>query len=312
MLNQTNDLLNSTDNGLYDFCSESNFSIPVFNFTQTKSIDETPLHSPMRMNLFVIAHVGFFLFNFINVFAILFIHGYIFKRLWHNHLMHTALCACACQMLSCWCSIYRYNHCEEFGTAARASVWTGLVAYIFMNYTMAHIFCNRQLNKNVNCVILVWFWFLSAIACGITGDFYWKKYDFRFFRYYILGSTIFQLISYISVLWSFSKKDIRISRNSPLKVWVTDALMKRMLHVAIVTIVLTMGYAYSLRPILQYPGTGITFSVMVLVVTFVGEMDFMEEGAIARSVPGCGVTENTLTDPEMAPLNNNNTSIPAV
>jgi len=262
--------------------SESDFKYPIiWIFTRWEN-ETTPPGTILRNDIFLVGHCGFFMFNFINVCCILIFHGFVLRRLSQNFLVQMALLACCGQVASCLCSIHRYNTNDEFGYFAHASTLTGLVAYTFFNFVILNVFlnCNRKIGY-------IWLgmaiWIALAIGCWVIGRARWETHDFKYFRYFITLSTVFQIISYISVLWAFSKKKIKLPESFPI----SSAVVTRVFKAAIGLEVLALVCANSGWPIFQYPATGMTFSVMVIVASFVGEMDFMGEApaAVAGGTP---------------------------
>lgn len=253
------------------------FAYPIFDVRDEWSHESSPYGSPQRMAVFMVAHCGFFMFNFLNVVCILVFHGYVLQRLHRNHLMQTGLLACAGQMLSCLNSTYRYNKCEEFGRFGHTSVLTGLFAYTFFNYTIMYVFLNRHANKRIWNIKYSWIghaiWLVITIQCWVVGRVQWETHDFGHFRNYISLSTGFQLLAYVSILREFSyKKTIRFRDGFS----VDENVAKRVFQSAIFFIFVAIGCALTKKPVFQYPATGSTFSVMVVVVALVGEMEFMD------------------------------------
>jgi len=201
--------------------------------------------------------------------------------------MKIQLFACAWQMTSCLCSIHRYNINDEYGEWAFTSIWTGLIAYLFFNYVTLHLLLNRNHKGFIGFkkfgigykTIGMTFWIGLALACWYVGKAKWATQDFKFFRDFISLSTGFQVLSYMSLLWALSKGKIGLLEGSPI----SEAVAKRVLIAAIGLLALAIGCAFSGCPIFQYPATGMTFSVMVVVVSVLGEMDFMVDGEAPAS-----------------------------
>lgn len=240
--------------------------------------ETTPNGTIRRNNIFLLAHCGFFMFNFLNVCCILLFHGFVLQLLSHNFLMKMALLTCFGQMISCLCSIHRYNTNDEYGYWAHASVLTGLVTYTFFNFVMLHVFLNHHRNQSIYMPLGMFIWIVLATLCWVAGRENWETDDFYYFRNFISLSTAFQFVSYILVLRAFSKAEIRLNGGSP----VSNVVVTRLLIIAIGLVLLAVACALTAMPIFQYPATGMTFSVMVIVVSLVGEMDFMGEEAMAE------------------------------
>jgi len=156
-------------------------------------------------------------------------------------------------------------------------VLTGLVGYTFFNYVILHVFLNANRKASIYGIsykaLGIVFWIAMAIACWVIGRKRWEEDNFEYFRNYISGSTGFQLLSYISVLRAVYKGTVTLKQD----VEVSTDVVKRVLVAAIGLILFAIACAFSGCPIFQYPATGMTFSVMVIVVSVVGEMDFMDD-----------------------------------
>ena len=62
---------------------------------------ELPLGSDTCSINYMVSHVGFFLFNFINAAYLVVIKGYALRNLSKNLLHRLCLIGCACQICSC-------------------------------------------------------------------------------------------------------------------------------------------------------------------------------------------------------------------
>lgn len=251
--------------------------MPVLTFS-TLGVDAA-LGSNERAILFVVAHSGFFFFNFMNVcITTLF---FVFGNLWNNPLSKLAFLACFFQMCSCICSIHRYNINDEFGFFAHVSVALGLLAYCPFNiaYTylvfshnkdafLDHFACGFTLRY---LYVVVGMSLAAAAGCFLIGYAEWEQHDFTWFRSFIFWSTMYQIIAISVGLWNFCNHNIKLgdssvlSRKSTIKVFA----------VCIGLNVLALALAGSGIPVLQYPATGLTFSVLSVVMAFAGDMDFM-------------------------------------
>ena len=109
---------------------------PYVNIFDTSGDDDTavlelPLGSDKRSINFAVSHVGFFLFNFINIAYLVVIEGYALRNLSKNFLHKLCLIGCACQLCSCITSLQRYNTNDEFDS------FLGNVGTIFGNIGFA-------------------------------------------------------------------------------------------------------------------------------------------------------------------------------
>lgn len=221
---------------------------------------------------FVVGHVGFFLFNAINVVSILIFHGILLKSWSRNLLVRIGFFACLVQSLSCLCSITRFVSMDEYGEWAHRSNWTSLIAYSLYNITIWHVFLNRRQTNS-----LIWIgsivWIGLAVLCWFVTRALWETHDFTFLRYFFGLSTIHQLFAYASFWWEFRKGTIRLPEYFPCsKDFVSGTMI-----VAMVLVVISLICAMSGMIVFQYPATGVTFTVMVVVVSMVGEIDFKQQ-----------------------------------
>lgn len=263
------------------------FEYPILRVPTRWYEDETPPGTMLRNVPFLLGHSGFLMFNLINIFYILVFHGYVLRRLKNNFLMKMALLACIVQVFSCLCSIHRYNINDEFGLWAHYSNAFGLSAFAILNFIILHIFLNANRNKYFHfnpfdmelfeklkvgyVTVGATIWTALAMAAWTIGRINWEMEDFKFFRIYISLSTAHQLLSYILVLRAVHKGKVGLPEDFP----VSNEILKRVLISAIGLVLLAIGGASTAMPVFQYPATGLTYTVMVIVVSFVGEMDFM-------------------------------------
>jgi len=221
---------------------------------------------------FVVGHFGFFLFNAINVVSILIFHGILLKSWSRNLLVRIGFFACLFQSLSCLCSITRYVQMDEYGDWARTSNWTSLIAYTLFNITIWHVILNRRQTDS-----LIWIgsivWFGLALLCWFVTLALWETDDFDYVRILFGLSTVHQLFAYASFWWEFRKGTIRLPDYFPC----SKDFVSGMMIVAMVLVVFALILASSKWILFQYPATGMTFTVMVVVVSMVGEIDFKQQ-----------------------------------
>lgn len=258
--------------------ADSSSDYPIISlFTKD---DPDTIGSLERNKHFLLGHCGFLMFNILNVCGILLFYGFVFQRLMENKLMKFAFLACFFQIFSCFGSIHRYNINDEYGPWSIKSILPSLVAYTFFNYVMFHYALNKNCKRSI---FGIGYMIIGAVACVIAACavwfLLWKRdwvsSDFMAFRYFVVGSTVFQLLSYIRLLWAFSKGQIRLPENHIVS---NDALT-RLLQTAIGLIVFDLVCKGSAMPVFQFPTTGLTYTVMVIVTPVVSQMDFMSNTA---------------------------------
>ncbi|VEU43118.1 unnamed protein product [Pseudo-nitzschia multistriata] len=258
--------------------------------------DATTPGTDERNMLFMEAHIGFFAFNFFNVLYILVVQGIIERELQRNKILKITLGACLCQLMSCICSIHRYNTNDEFsadGPFAHISIATGLVAYTFGNSACVLIGLNSNARESIEnfaglgialhySVLGVGCCFLTAVYCFLQGYIHWdpdptKLQNFQPFRKFIGVSTMFQLLAMARCLYKYEYSGVSNERidfypNDPARR--SRGSVVRMFQTCIFFDLVALGLAGTGIPVVQYPATGSTFSVLTLCSTFVGRMNF--------------------------------------
>jgi hypothetical protein len=161
---------------------------------------------------------------------------------------------------------------DEYGEWAHTSNWTSLIAYSLYNITIWHVFLNRRQTDS-----LIWIgsivWIGLAVLCWFVTVAYWETRDFYFVRLLFGLSTVHQLFAYASFWWEFRKGTIRLPEHFPC----SKDLVSRTMVVAMVLVIISLIVAKSSLIVFQYPATGMTFTVMVVVVSMVGEIDFKQQ-----------------------------------
>ena len=246
--------------------------MPIVNFW----VNTQPEDAPGRFECFVVSHVIFCMFNILNLIYLILFEAFTFRRLGKNHLLKLAFFACFLQMTSCFTSIHRYNIHEEYGVYAKIGVVTGLAAYVPFNTADLHLIFQRN-TKAIRAGIF--FWIVVVIAIGYISLTNWDAIRFDIFRTFIGISTFFHLVALIIGHRSFKHGSISIDESI-----ISKETMLRMFKVLIAwdTIVLVVNVAFK-KPIFIYPGTGSTYTVMVIAMTFVGRMDFMTSEGLGNS-----------------------------
>lgn len=251
--------------------------MPLVNFLSHK--DEFPVGDSMRNLSFMIGHVGFFMFNFLNCVFLLLISGFVFKRLWGNTLSKLGLMAALIQCSgSCTSSIHRYNIDDEFGFYAHTGVWFGILAYFPFNICMLHLLFNANKGEigNISYITIGTFiWLAITVWCIVASEMYWDELNFAPFQYFVALSTIIQTTAYSSLLYSQSKGMVGFSAGGDFSV--SSQSVTRLALVAIGLQLVAFAGAGSGIPVFIYPATGLTFTIMCITSVVFGEMDFMQD-----------------------------------
>ncbi|VEU43906.1 unnamed protein product [Pseudo-nitzschia multistriata] len=218
--------------------------------------DSTTPGTDERNMLFMVAHIGFFAFNSFNVLYILVVQGIIERELQRNNILKIALGACLCQLMSCIACVFIGLNRNAHGSIEN---FAGLG--IALHYSVLGVSC---------CVS-------TAIYCFLQGYIHWdpdptKLQNFQPFRKFIGVSTMFQLLAMARCLYEYHNGRIGFPPNDPARRSVV-----RMFQTCIFLDLFALGLAGTGMPVLQYPATGSTFSVLTLCSTFVGRMNFARE-----------------------------------
>lgn len=242
---------------------------PITNYLSTMS---EPEGSKDRNAIFFAGHIGFLLFNIINVGYIIFFDGIALRRLKDNLLTKITLVACVFQICSCSTSIRRYNNNDEFGIDGKIGVATGLVAYFFGNIVYMHVCFPKTYKKVLPFGVI----FLTVLSIAIM-KLMLRNWDDEprpfFFKHYVAGSSVFHVISNFSCMRAHQKGEISIDENILRK----DQL-NRVFGVCMFLELVSVVLSHLLKsPIEVYPDTGATYSLMVIIAGYVGRMDFMKE-----------------------------------
>jgi len=121
-------------------------------------------------------------------------------------------------------------------------------------------------------------WVVVAFVNGYVSMVNWDETTTRPFRMLIGLSTLQHIVAFIVFRQYLKNGTISIDESIASK-----DVMLRLLMVLIIVDCLCLGGAALGKPILAYPGTGLTFTVMVIAMTFIGRMDFMTEEGLGDS-----------------------------
>ena len=145
-----------------------------------------------------------------------------------------------------------------------------LVAVVLFNFTDLYLIFQRN-TKAIRFGMC--FWVVVGIACLFVGEANWETMHFDYFRDFIAVSTIVHIVALM--IGHRSLKDGSISIDASIA---SKEAMLRMFKVLIFLDVMSLTGGLLGKPILTYPLTGLSFSVMVIAMTYVGRMDFMTAG----------------------------------
>lgn len=230
---------------------------------------DAPYGSEEKNIAFMIGHCGLFMFNFLNVSYILLFEGFAFGRLGQNSLLKIALCGCSFQMCSCVTSIIRYNINDEYGFYATLGTIFGLIAFSFGNSAyLSLIFPEDHRSKAFRIGTLVWV--LISVGCFVITQKNWEEDNFESFRVYVAASTVYQTVALIIGHRALTTT-AAYQQGNDTAITLTNVFK--------VLIVLDAGglvfTGLAGLPIVTYPATGLTFTVTVIAMSFVGRSDLM-------------------------------------
>lgn len=240
--------------------------MPYVNFSTNASV---PYGSDLRNTVYLISHCWFLMFNVINVSYLAIFEGFIYGRLKHNFIMKLTFAACLLQIPSCCTSIHRYNINEEHGIYGILGTFFGLLAFTPFNIAYVYMFFHKNSKNFIKAGSIIWI--ILAIACMLVTLKVWETDNFAYFRVYIAASTAWHIVANIRLLLAHKRGDVKIDPS----IGTADEVNKTLLVAIILELAAGLGAATK-TVALQYPGTGLTFSMLVAVSRYAGNMDFMK------------------------------------
>lgn len=251
------------------------YEYPLVELITKNDFDLTPVNTVKRNIHFFVAHSGFFLFNLINCSVMLLFHGYAFERWSKNPMIKWCFLGCFFQMISCITGLIRFGNNDEMGHHTNVVHWSNLTsvfAYWCMNYVHTLILVNGEKQKRPE---LIKYHTIFSIGSGMVifcaTVYFFERDNFKYIRPYFFLSSVYQLVAYFKGAKAFRTKQI----NLPADFCFDNKIVWRIFVANMLLVVLSLLMGYSKLIVLQYPGTGLTFSCMMIVMTFFGEMDFM-------------------------------------
>ena len=262
--------------------------MPILNFLTHK--DDYPEGNAFRNTAFMIGHCAFWLLNFLNCSYLILFEGFAFGRLQKNYLSKLSLLACFTQTISCLSSIHRYNINDEYGFWGIFGTGAGLLAFTPFNISYLYLLFNRnKYYAKTNFVgIGIAFWFIVGIACFCLTCINWEDAHFDYFRLYIGASTVYHTVAMIIGYRAHNRGDIQIDASI-----ISHSNMNKVFGVCIVVELLSLMIATRGFPVFIYPGTGLTYTVMTIMMVFVGRMDFMQQAQANNNSSGAASDEAT-------------------
>ena len=259
--------------------------MPILNFFTHK--DDYPYGTDDRNVVFLIGHLGFWFFNFLNVSYLILFEWFAFGRLRKNRLSQLSLLASFTQMISCCSSIYRYNTNDEYGFWGHFSTIVGLIAYTVFNIAFIYLCFHRNDPKFIGiggafCAVV-------GIACFVLGYIKWEEAPFVYFRIFIGVSTVWHIVAMNIGLNAHRNGVIQIDASI-----ISSDNMNNTFVVCILLDVVALIIALTGLPVFTYALTGMTFTSMTILMVFVGRMDFMQQDSSPSVEGAAGETTNLL------------------
>mmetsp|Transcript_20214 Transcript_20214/g.56198 ORF Transcript_20214/g.56198 Transcript_20214/m.56198 type:complete len:318 (+) Transcript_20214:145-1098(+) len=228
------------------------------------------LHLPPKTVLrnipFMTAHFGFFIVNVMNAFVLIFFEGFVTGRLRFNRASQLSLAAHLFQLHSCFTSIRRHNHNDEYGCDAMIGTITGIVGFFFMNLSYLHLHCRRDADGIRKGTV---FWTIACGVCGVKTFPNWDTVHFDSFRI-LIGFSAF---THICILLKSRRDLLRGMFYNELP----SAALARIWISSIVLLVISFVCAATKIPVFTYPGTGIIYSVCMVNSMLTGRMSFAKD-----------------------------------
>jgi len=243
-----------------------------------------PIGSVDRNMVFFVAHVVFFMFNFLNTLYIVLIEGYVLKGFKKNLQLQLALCAAIFQMASCYSSIKRYNINEEYKIWGKIGTATGLVAFAFMGSACLRMVAlcllfpkNETFGKKV--------WVSASVAWALVGAVVfvysmanWEEVLFTIFRLFVAASNIMLTVSLGVMVVSLR------GGNTLMCEGMDNDVLKRLFAVLLCLSLVMLALPKLLgAPIFQFPPTGFNMSLLVIASKYAGTMTTTARGTAGES-----------------------------
>lgn len=226
--------------------------MPLFGITVTKH--ETDI--ALKYTTYLVGHYGYFLVNCLNIMGLVIFEGLIFGRLQKNYLSKVSLAACIFQVVSCICSIWRYNIMDEYN---RSIVIPGTVLSVIA-YTLTDVsylyLCAPNSGKFVKIGTLI----LIVVAASQS---YLAFLDpFEYIRPFVGLSQIYGIVAVILGKSAFAKGTIKIDA-------VSKEHMTKIFNFCIFMNTFSFLMTFTVMPTF-YVFLGLPFTSNVLIMSLVG------------------------------------------
>lgn len=234
---------------------------------------------------FLIAHCGFALFNVVNVSFLILFAWIAFGRFRQNFLLKLSFVACSIQIISCISSIHRYNIRDPHGFWGLFGAAAGMIAFVPWNIAYLYLCFNTNHRRFIRAgsVLFILIAMVDFIPLYILFD----KVQFLPFQIYCAMSFLWQVVAMGFGYRAHRRKEIRIDASI-----LSYEAMNKTFAVCIFLHILGMSLTYTRNAILYNPATGLLYTNFVILMVFVGRMDFMnqasspiEEGGEKESSP---------------------------
>jgi len=235
--------------------------------------DELEYYSQERNINFLLGHYGFWLFNVVNTLYLIFVEGYALQTLKKNRLHQNLVAACFVQILSCMCSLTRYNANIEFSFWGKLGTLTGCIALQFLCAAVTPVFFLNS-NESVKWEKII-SWITAIMLTTVIFLTYIKWEDniparaFSYFQPFVILTTVYHIGAFGYAWYNLKKDTITIDPSIIGKEEFQRLLIVLVCaNVLILTIKLGTGIPWAL-----YTLTGATYTNVIVFTKYAWQLE---------------------------------------
>jgi len=221
---------------------------------------------------FLLGHYGFWLFNVVHVLYLIFVEGYALRTLKKNRLHQNLVAACFVQILSCTCSLIRYNTNDEFSVWGKLGTLTGCIALYFLCAAVTPIFFLNS-NESVKWEKII-SWITAILFTTVMFGTYIKWEDniptraFVYFQPFVVLTTVYHTGAYGYAWYNLKKDTITIDPSIIGKEEFQRLLIVLVCaNVLILTIKIVLAFPWAL-----YAITGATYTNVIVFTKYAWQL----------------------------------------
>jgi len=231
---------------------------------------DPPAGTALQATANVIGHALFLLVNVLNIAFLLIVQWLILGRLQRSNVLKLTLLGCFFQACSCTSSVIRWNIGDPSGPLGIVSCLSGIAAHIPIDIAFIYVFFNRgyatALLKGSVFFIIVGTSLLVLTYVKFETD------SFKYLTGYHPISVLWHVVAAFKLRSAYKNGVVSISES----IISADSMSKLLLVVPLLDIVAFLLNAVA-PPALAQPLTGVMYMNAVLLLVYVGRMDFIEQ-----------------------------------